>query len=988
MQPPKQVLDLIAEFKASGAATSAQFKEDWVRSDYIEPLFEALGWKRLNPLRLTTRADGFIREVSQLVVGSDTKKAPDYGFYISGGLAFFVEAKKPSVSIKTAKDAAYQLRRYGWSAGHFVGVLTDFHEFAVYDCRIQPDPADSASVAQIEYFASGEYAERWQWLSEHFTPDAVRGGALARLAGEAHQRKKTRPFDAAFLAEIEQWRVELARDIVMGNPRISAGELAYAVQATIDRIIFLRIAEARGLEARGVLDQLALAPSNLYGRLVEVFGRADVRYNSGLFHFRKEKDRATPDDLTLNLRIGDEVLRRILGRLSVDRSPYEFSHVPADILGQVYEQFLGKTVLIGQDGTARIEEKPEVRKAGGIYYTPSFVVGYIVRTTLEPLLEEATLAQVEKLRIVDPACGSGSFLIAAYQYLLDWHLEKYSANPQRHRAELSTTADGRRRLSTQARKRILLNNIFGVDLDPQAVEVAKLSLLLKVIEGETQLAFNVERLLPDLDDNIVRGNALIASDIQVAHDLTPEQREALSPFDWDKAFPEVFAAGGFDAVIGNPPYLSVDDTWGRGDVRLAYIKQAYREVYNDKTDLLFYFLKRAVDLSKGEVSFIVSRAFLEAYKADRLRGWLGENVRVREVLDFQNATVFQGVGITTGIIRLTTQKTGPATFRRFLRQELPLGMNADRLSEEGLFETLKVEQSAFGAEPWTFAETGTQDLLDRIDRQGEPVGTILHIGQGMQTGANQVFGRRTPDEIKEWSVPRGQWFIRARNSDIERYHIEDSGERILYLEDAEAFSSLPKGVQAHLREHEEALKGRAAYQRGNCEWWKFTWPLHKQHAHRRKILCPYLAAENRFAIDEQKRFLGLTDTTVLYDSDQPEELRYIVGVLNSRLLTFRFRYIGKLKSGNVREYFENTVSRLPIPRLAASDPRHGRVVDLVDQATSLAQRRAAARTPPERTSLERQLETVERNIDGEVYALFGITAEEQSHIERALGSSR
>ncbi len=625
-------------------------------------------------------------------------------------------------------------------------------------------------------------------------------------------------------------------------------------------------------------------------------------------------------------------------------------------LGQVYEQLLGKSVFIGADGTPRLEEKPEVRKAGGVYYSPAFVVDYIVRTTLGLLLEEASPGRAEPLRIIDPACGAGVFLVAAYQFLLDWHQAKAGGG----------------RLSLETRKHLLLRHIFGVDLDPRAVEVAKLSLLLKLLEGEPRPASHVERLLPELAGNIVRGNALIGPDVATA--LSARQAEAFVPFDWEQAFPEAFAAGGFDAVIGNPPYLRVDDTWGRGDVRLAYLKRRYREVYNDKTDLLFYFLKRAVDLCRGEVAFIVSRAFLEAYKADRLRAWLGETVHVREVLDFQNAAVFPGVGITTSIVRLTRRQTGPAAFRRFQPRELPPGMSAERLLDASLFETVQVPQEAFRAAPWAFAEARTQELLERIDARGTPVGAILLIGQGMQTGANTVFGRRTPEELEAWGVPPGQWFIRARNSDIWRYRLEDCGERILYLEDVEDWSHLPEGVRAHLQRHEAELKARAAWQRGNCEWWRFTWPLHKQHAHTRKLLCPYLATENRFALDEGPRFLGLTDTTVLYDAGQPEDLRYLLGVLNSRLLTFRFRYLGKLKSGNLREYFENSVSKLPIPRLAAEDPSHVRLVTLVDEALSLAGCRAPG------------LEAVERLIDQEVYALFGITPEEQALIEQALGT--
>ena len=233
------------------------------------------------------------------------------------------------------------------------------------------------------------------------------------------------------------------------------------------------------------------------------------------------------------------------------------------------------------------------------------------------------------MKIVDPACGSGSFLIAAYQFLLAWHVERYLEMKRRPK-KIYQAESGARRLTLAERKRILLNCIHGVDIDPRAVEVAKLSLLLKVIEGETQMAFAIERLLPDLGQNIQCGNSIVAQDFYdtTLPGLDDEAEATINAFDWATAFPSVFAAGGFDAVIGNPPYLNVDDTWGKKDLRLAYLKTAYSSVYNDKTDLLFYFLAKAVTLTRGDVCLIVSRAFLEAFKADKLLMFLQETPRL------------------------------------------------------------------------------------------------------------------------------------------------------------------------------------------------------------------------------------------------------------------------------------------------------------------------------------------------------------------------
>jgi len=264
-----------------------------------------------------------------------------------------------------------------------------------------------------------------------------------------------------------------------------------------------------------------------YQRLCQLFQDADDRYNSGLFHFREEKDRtSSPDDLTLDIAIDDKTLKDIFTNLYYPDSPYEFSVLPADILGQVYEQFLGKVIRLTPGHRAVVEEKPEVKKAGGVYYTPTYIVDYIVKQTVGKLVEDkkpGPRGTVSKLKILDPACGSGSFLIGAYQYLLDWHRDQYITDDPEKWAKgrkpcLYQGPGGDWRLTTDERKRILINNIYGVDIDAQAVEVTKLSLLLKVLEDESSetigktLELFQERALPDLGSNIKCGNSLIGPD--------------------------------------------------------------------------------------------------------------------------------------------------------------------------------------------------------------------------------------------------------------------------------------------------------------------------------------------------------------------------------------------------------------------------------------------------------------------------------------------
>ena len=427
MPAPPVIADLVERFEQQGDTyKSGQYNEAQLRKEFVDPMFEALGWDMQNRQGYAEQYKDVIHE-DAIKIGGATK-APDYCFRIGGTRKFFLEAKKPSVDIKHDATPAYQLRRYAWSAKLPLSVLTDFEEFAVYDSRVEPRLDDKASVARVLYLNFHEYVPNWDDIAKIFARDAILKGSFDKFAESTKAKRGTAEVDDAFLSEIEQWRADLARNLALRNSTLSQRDLNFSVQRTIDRIVFLRICEDRRIEVYGRLQAL-LNGEHTYRRLYQLFREADQRYNSGLFYFEKEKGRVEPpDDLTPELEIDDAVLKRIIRRLYYPDSPYEFSVLPADILGQVYEQFLGKVIRLTEGHQARVEDKPEVKKAGGVYYTPTYIVDYIVKNAVGKLLENKTPKQVAKLRILDPACGSGSFLIGAYQCLLDWARDWYNDN--------------------------------------------------------------------------------------------------------------------------------------------------------------------------------------------------------------------------------------------------------------------------------------------------------------------------------------------------------------------------------------------------------------------------------------------------------------------------------------------------------------------------------------------------------------------------------
>jgi hypothetical protein len=951
---PPVIVDLVERFDRNRAAYRAgQYNEAQLRREFLDPFFEALGWDVTNKQGYAEAYKDVIHEDS-IKVGGATK-APDYCFRIGGTRKFFLEAKKPSIDIRGDVSAAYQLRRYAWSAKLPLSILSDFEEFAVYDCRIRPEKGDSSAVARVLFYTYHDYLERWSEIAGIFAREAVLRGSFDRYAESTRAKRGTAEVDDAFLKEIESWRDLLARHLALRNPSLSQRELNYAVQATIDRIVFLRICEDRGIEQYGQLQAL-LNGTNVYARLQEVYRRADERYNSGLFHFHEEKGRPEPPDrLTPTLVVDDKPLKEILRRLYYPESPYEFSVLPADILGQVYEQFLGKVIRLTPAHRAVVEDKPEVKKAGGVYYTPTYIVDYIVKQTVGRLLEGKTPQQAASLRILDPACGSGSFLIGAYQYLLDWHQAWYAEhNPEKHARGRSPAIyqapGGDWRLTTAERKRILLNNIYGVDIDPQAVGVTKLSLLLKVLEGESgqgarQLRLVEERALPDLGANIKCGNSLIAPDYYDGTQLSlfdQEQLYRINAFDWAVEFADIMEQGGFDAVIGNPPYVLLQDEL-RDDAQLSYFRSTYSTA-SYKIDTYHLFMHKAVQLAadNGFCAMITPANFITNNHLARLRRFLLEQAEVDHIVVIDGG-VFQGISVDNAIFVV---KAGRRTQGAFpIVHALPEGA--------ALREVTRTEVSATAAlasEYVLFTGSGDEAsaaLWRRVLDASVLLGAIANVNFGKQLRDR----REHPDDVIELhslaDIP-----VRYRpcytGRDILRYYLQWGG--LACLDDDIA-------------------------RRGGC------WDADKQNA-KGQLLTRQVGRYPEFAMDlagyQCLNTMFMVNLTV--DDMDPH---YVLGVLNSKLVRAfwldRFydqrRTFPKIKGTYLK--------RLPVPAVHSPGgmARHDLMVSLVKKIMALCELQATSKTSHDRAVLQRHIDTTDRQIDRLVYELYGLTEEEIRIVE-------
>ncbi|MBT2559572.1 N-6 DNA methylase [Hymenobacter sp. ISL-91] len=940
-----------------------RYSETEVRIHYINPFFKALGWDVNNDNGASSAYCEVVHE-AKVRVGKATK-APDYLFRLPGGQnLFFLEAKKPSVDIKDDVQPAYQVRRYGWNAKMVLSLLTDFEELAVYDCTVQPDPKDKARKARLHYLTFDEYADKFDFLWDNFSKESVLRGNLDRFVASGSNRRGKETVDRAFLDTLEQMRAALARGLAARNPRLDAEQLRFLVQMLLDRLIFLRITEDRGVEAYGDLQAVLKTKGkdgSIYKALLGRFREAQNRYNSGLFDLGK-------DELSAKVQLGDDVLTPLINGLYYPESPYEFSVIGADILGSAYERFLGKVIELQADGTVVIEEKPEVRKAGGVFYTPAYIVEYIVKQTVGKLCEGSSPQQVARLRIVDPACGSGSFLLGAYQFLLDWHLNYYQTHPKAALPPTlapagpakkggpaarppgsgkALTPDGH--LTTAVKKTILLNNLYGVDLDEQAVEVTKLSLLLKCLEGETsasmQQSLGLERVLPTIDQNIRVGNSLVDIDFYDGElDFAPGTERAVKPFSWRDEFADVFRQGGFDAVIGNPPYALVQD-----DILKKYF-EGHFTVVQGRTDLYELFLEKGVNMlsTTGEMGYIIPAPILTNLYSSKARQLLINKTAIKQIISFK-FPVFEDPTVHTCILILAKEKLKNEYAKNLV------GIKKGVISKDALtaaFDYSSIQANlGKGAASTIDIFTGDEEtagIFTTMQKGSKLLGELCFLRQCIKTGDDKRY-------VKEFTEnPGDPWKPTLKGRSIERYGAAESN---LYM--------------------------------NYGPWLARNW-ANKTFYETEKIIVRETGSRITATLDTKHHYV-LSSLYAIYLKDNNSSLShtFLLGILNSGISTYFIKKTAfELTEGAFTKFRTNQLAKLPIPALDLKKPadqqHHDTVVAFVGQLLALHPQLRAATGATAQSQLQARIRRLDQRLDHLVYLLYGLSYAEAQVVEPGL----
>jgi len=923
---------LVSLFSANIAQyKGGQYDESNTRTDFIDKFFTLLDWDVANNQGFSESYREVVREDKVKIDGS--KKAPDYSFRIGGIRKFFVEAKKPSINIKEAAEPAYQIRRYAYTAKLPISILTNFAEFAVYDTRIKPDKNDNAGTTRLFYCTFDQYEQKFEFINNTFSKDAILKGSFDKYIEENKNKKGTSEVDEELLSLVEEWRVELAKNIAKNNPNLSVYDLNTVVQKIIDRIIFLRIAEDKGIEDENLLFSVAKS-QNIYEKLIHLFIKANKKYNSGLFANVDWIDR---------VNIEDKVLSHIIVNLYYPECPYEFSVLPVEILGSIYERFLGKTihfrVIKGDTHTAVIEEKPEVKKAGGVYYTPQYIVDYIVQNTVGEKIKNKTPQEISGFKIVDPACGSGSFLVGAYQYLLDYHLDYYTQEKNVKSAlkneKIYEVAFQTYRLTIEEKQRILTNTIYGVDIDNQAVEVTKLSLYLKLLENEGKEAegwlfkYSDKTLLPSLEDNIKCGNSLIGTDFyaQPALELTDDDRIKVNCFDWEKEFGQQITRkdmedkGLFDVIIGNPPY----------GADLLKTERDYLEYkFNARnTDTAALFMLHARKLSKtfGKNGFIIPKAFTYASNWQTVRDILLPDVE--KIADC--GKVWQTVKLEMSIYinQLDNTKDYFDYYKRNDTEIKKIGAKKRNLCHEFklILNGVSDEETEIGLK----MKRNNKTLNDYVEnnRGGMFQSNVSATGNIKVLGGKQIGRYNSLFSIK------GKINKELLADDIKSFVLENS--------------VLVQNIVAHIKKPQPHISIIATLP-----------PISiKQYA--------------------------ILDTVNQLKNNSELSKEFILGVVNSKLVSwyaYRFIFANAIRT---MHFDSTTTAKIPFPSLDISKKtdktKHDNLVLLVDKIMELKQKEATEKNQQLKTMISRQIEGVDKAIDSAVHELYNLTEDEIKVVE-------
>jgi hypothetical protein len=854
-------------------------------------------------------------------------------------------------------------------------------------------------IARLKLIGYDEFEARFDELWNEFSRAAIYSGDFDRRYSVDVTRRGAEQFDDYFLRQVRDWRARLAVDIHANAPSLSAEELTYSVQLFLSRIVFLRICEDRSLERYETLKYLDRP--NTFAALMDLLRRADTFYNSGLF--------SLIDDERLQLRISDTTLQLIISELYYPQSPYTFSVVETEVLGSIYEQFLGEVISV-EGGAVTIVSKAEVREGGGVVPTPRYIADAIVARTLGPSIRDKRPSDLEGFTVADICCGSGIFLLSAYEFLLDHHLSWYLNNNCADHVgrTIFEIVGGRWRLIFDERRRLLLAHIRGVDIDTNAVEVTRFSLLLKLIENESAqslqeyVARNRTTALPKLDTEIHAGNSLVSdAEWLVARGPLPAYlRSKVNPMTWASEFPAEMGRGGFDIIVGNPPYVRIQNMAAYSPEEVEFYKDTHSPYFTaqqDNFDKYALFVERALGRLRGtgRLGMIVPYKFMTIQSGRTLRRLISNGRTLEEIVYFGVQQVF-GAGTSNYTAILVFDKRGLEQ----VRMEKPGPIPEWRYGKSGTVTLIPT--NALTEEPWLIADAETRALFERVRALcPRKLGNVAEIFVGVQTSSDEVYIFQPIAEAphtltlrwegKDWPIERGillpclldvslNAFARpAANAwMIFPYELIEGGSktRAKLIQPEEMASRFP-GCWTYLNARRAELEDRniTGGAAADKQWYQFGRSQSLTKFNTPKIILPALSREPRYAYDDHNIVVTGGGNGPYYmvrpNPGAEASINFLLAILNHPLSEAFVRTNTSPFRGGYYSHGKQFIEGLPIP--PSTTEQRAEIDMLVTEVIAENSALGVARTPHQRTLSERRIAEFRTQIINRIDALFGLT---------------
>lgn len=939
---------------------ASDYSESQARLDFIDKLFIALGWDvnhehQKNPYEQEVKVERRVKD-------KEAQKRADYAFFLEPNYRdpkFYVEAKKPSRSLDNPYDY-FQAIRYGWNAQTPLVVLTDFEEFHILDSRFKPD-IKYTKERKVLSFHYSDYLDKEKFAKLYylFSREAVGNGTIEKFAetmpkprGKAVQKGlfpgSYQSIDESFLTELDEIRNTLARSFKKKNPALTSEELTEATQRTIDRLVFIRFLEDMLIEGEHHISSYGDKGTS-WGDFIADCRSLNAKYNGIVFkeHFI---DRLPPSKGGSAIAPDDKDFADICEELSHVNSPYNFNSIPIHILGSIYERFLGK-VVHATEKRVTIEEKPEVRKAGGVYYTPQYIVQYIVNNTVGKLIEGKTPTEIAKLRFADISCGSGSFLITVYDTLLRYHSRYYQQNAKEAKSDGCILSNGLWVLSLKQKRQILLNNVYGVDIDHQAVEVTQLSLYLKLLEDETLATANEmqamfkEKILPDLSKNIICGNSLIGTDIYDGNMFPSEEEKKINAMNFEDAFPAIMKNGGFDAIVGNPPYISSLALTELYSPQIKnYLKTNY-ETTKGTYDIYIPFFEKSFKITKynGFVAYITPNKYLSAPYGVAFRDFVVKKQKLISIYDFSQIKVFDKPSVYP-IISVFQKNVQNASYNFKVRRKFKDKAEIEIEVNSGVLQILPDNI-------WGLILSNNVNAVQSIVSKSDLLENIASVNATTTAAEADEYSKYIKNKASKNCLKLiNTGTISRYYSNFGKNHLTNKGAKFL---------------TPYLDINDVSEKRRELYTN-------------------RKIIIAKIALRLKAFLDFNGEYASM-NTNCVYNCKKPYTLFFLTAVLNSRLISFVYsEFFSSLRmSGGYYQFQAPQLRLLPIIKFndQVKEEIITRVDELVLQIISNLELLSRAITDKDKNYYENKCNTLDRQIDRLVYELYGLTEEEIKIVE-------